>query len=184
MYPPYWGRHIWNVLHILAYTAPMHLTRSNMEYYVTLYTGLLKRLPCPACSYHATKYLVVKPLIKSEDDIDTEYGRMYLLNWVNDFHNSVNKRLHAPTFTIKESITAVEKLFEQTKSIYDESKKNKTTNDKIKKSKSKETNTRLLKKNSTRNSDTFTNIIILTSSIILLSIVFYFSRSPKKRLSD
>lgn len=172
MYPPYWGRYYWNILHIISYSSPLKFEPDNICTYTEKLTNILKLIPCPSCRIHALLYLKINPL----NDIKT---RLDFVSWMNDFHNNVNKRLNKPVYTLQESIEFIEKNFETANKLYQNSIKDKIVKveDNIKNNKLRITQASKIPIKHAKPTQKLhlTNTIIICSAVylLILSIIIY-----------
>ena len=91
-----WGNAVWLLFHTLAEKIkPEH--KSELIVLITHITSICKNLPCPDCQQHASKVMdtVNKAGICS--------SRENLIDFLWQFHNSVNQRIKTPVFP-KESL--------------------------------------------------------------------------------
>jgi len=86
-----WGNACWYLFHSLA----SNIINDSPKLIQELLDNIIlicNNLPCPDCSYHASKTLktLQKSKLKTKDD---------LIKVLWEFHNTVNKRLHKKTFS-------------------------------------------------------------------------------------
>lgn len=80
----FWGRSIWNIIHILFKYLPEKLSREEKETVVTFIQCTQKLLPCQKCSKHMSQHM------KKYNIKDYLAGNKYLFIWSNILHNTVN----------------------------------------------------------------------------------------------
>jgi hypothetical protein len=82
-----WGPCAWNTLHSFCHTSPHSLRREERDDMRRFLLLFAKHLPCPSCRRHFTSYL--------QENLNEEIlaGRKSLVRFMNDAHNSVNRRL-------------------------------------------------------------------------------------------
>jgi len=93
-----WGNATWFLFHTLAYKLKPEFT-SEVPIIFNHIKTICDNLPCPECQSHATNFLahVNVPLIISSKD--------NLINFLNAFHNNVNKRIGNKQISINEHDT-------------------------------------------------------------------------------
>jgi hypothetical protein len=90
MYDKYWGPATWTLFHVLV----EKLTNDNLvKPIIQLIKTICGCLPCPTCREHSTTILQNYSLYHT---INTKED---LKRFVWEFHNQVNKKLHAPLYT-------------------------------------------------------------------------------------
>jgi len=105
MYPPYFGRFHWTLMHAVAehmvnlFGAESELPSNMKQALFTFIIGICWLLNCPGCKIHATQYTTQnKPLFHTAGDC-----RQYILN----FHNAVNQRLNRLQYTLADAQAAL-----------------------------------------------------------------------------
>lgn len=111
MFPPLWGPAFWEVIHTLSVTS--YASKNGSVPFVTILQKMLKSLPCPSCSAHATAYMEVNPIPETKD-VSAR------IDWGIQFHNEVNKRLGKKTFSLKEGRALIEETFQTNQRKYQE----------------------------------------------------------------
>ena len=96
-----WGPVLWAVLHALAnrsgkVSTPLFRDDERRQW-IKLINDLPKIIPCPNCREHAEVWILLNPstAIKTLSDADLHE---WLVNWVYNFHESVNARTGKPSF--------------------------------------------------------------------------------------
>ena len=83
-----WGPSLWELIHIVALGYDnFPITKERINYYNLFFNTITKIIPCIKCKIHYYQYLRRRPVIKYLKNSDS------LLRWVNDLHNSVNRKL-------------------------------------------------------------------------------------------
>ena len=90
-----WGNATWYLFHTLAYKLKDG-SEDIIPKLLTEYYKICDNLPCPYCSSHAISLL-------KRINFNNIKTRDKLILLLNEFHNSVNKRLNKKTMTIEES---------------------------------------------------------------------------------
>jgi hypothetical protein len=86
-----WGPSAWNTLHCFAHASPPRISDSKREEFSQFLSLFAKQIPCPSCRHHFEHYLETNPLkVETRGD---------LVSYLNDAHNSVNKRLGKKTWS-------------------------------------------------------------------------------------
>lgn len=91
-----WAHAVWFLIHYIAFNLPEKLTPDIANSYKAMIVSLRYLIPCPECSTHMHQYLGENLI----DDFLVSNRAVFYWTWV--FHNSVNKRLHKPSPSIKE----------------------------------------------------------------------------------
>jgi len=97
----HWGPVLWTILHTLAQKGGKALFPSMYDderrQWINILTILPKMIPCSMCRAHAEEWIAAHPvaIIKTIDYIDLG---PWLIDWVYDFHESVNARNGKPSF--------------------------------------------------------------------------------------
>jgi hypothetical protein len=97
MDPRSWGPAAWDMIHSVAYTAPVTPTAEQKQHYASFYSALGNVLPCPGCRIHYNKHLQDHPPDTSSRDA--------LFKWTYELHNIVN-RVHGKTQPSFESVVS------------------------------------------------------------------------------
>jgi Erv1 / Alr family len=95
MDPRVWGTDLWKSLHRISLAYPLQPSAAHQEDAYVFFKALGNMLPCPWCSIHYNKYFE-ETFVKE----NANKNRESLARWVYDLHESVNKRLGKPTFTV------------------------------------------------------------------------------------
>ena len=91
MNPNVWGPGLWLTLHSITYAYPENPASTDVNQHRTFMTSLQHVLPCQGCREEYTKYISESPPNLSTKD--------NFIQWMVDFHNHINKRLHKRTLT-------------------------------------------------------------------------------------
>ena len=98
--PAIWGPELWKYLHIISLNYPENPTYMDINNYNEFYKYLAFTIPCDNCKHHYKKYITNNPPnLTSKND---------LVVWTIEFHNSVNKRIGKPTYTIDEAMDLIQ----------------------------------------------------------------------------
>lgn len=90
-----WGPSLWELIHVISHGYDIN---KNKKYYINFFNLLTKLIPCTKCKIHYFYYLKKKPIK------NYLISKNKLLRWVNDLHNSVNKKLRKKIFEYPESL--------------------------------------------------------------------------------
>ena len=82
--PKVFGPVVLRVLHLFSLMVPPDPTPDDRDNFTQFVLALVNILPCAACMHHATVYVAEHPVMVG--------NRLEAVAWVNDFHNSINKR--------------------------------------------------------------------------------------------
>mgnify|MGYP001178859339 CR=1 FL=1 len=93
-----WGPAAWRFLHSVSFTYSLDPTLEDKRNMYMFLNSFSKVLPCKKCRIDFTNY-VGKTL--SEESIHLK-SRDDLINYINDAHNHVNRKLGKREFTYKE----------------------------------------------------------------------------------
>ena len=88
--PDIWGPKIWYTWHIIAEGYPENPSENDKKNYKNFYIYTSKVLPCDLCREDSTRRLSKvnwNQILKS---------RKTLLQWTQDYHNEINKKLDKP----------------------------------------------------------------------------------------
>lgn len=96
-----WGPVLWTILHTLAQKAGKAIFPSfnddEKRQWINIIQTLPKMIPCAMCRKHAEEWIAAHPIqaIKqlSGDDLN-----QWVVDWVYNFHESVNARVGKPSF--------------------------------------------------------------------------------------
>lgn len=102
--PTVWGPFFWHTIHIVALGYPKSPTYTDKKCAKEFYESLAFLLPCTICRQHYREYLKNNPLTPFLD------SKKDLLKWTIDNHNSVNKMLGKPEWTVEEVMVYYERL--------------------------------------------------------------------------
>ena len=90
-----WGPVLWAILHALAEHSTKLILPSYRDdekrQWVNIINGLPKIIPCTKCREHAEVWILLHPTTPIKTMSDSELHE-WLVNWVYDFHESVNAR--------------------------------------------------------------------------------------------
>lgn len=96
--PKIWGPYLWNFLHYLSYNLFDNLDFNQKKQIFLFFISLEYIIPCKICKTHYKIYL-------RENMINEEkINKSYLIKWVCDLHNNINKRLNKKEYSFKECI--------------------------------------------------------------------------------
>lgn len=90
-----WGPAIWYLFHTMAEKVKESSFKIIKNDLIANVKTICSNLPCPTCSTHATQYINKIDMNKIQTKEDFKY--MFYI-----FHNSVNKRLGKPEFSLNE----------------------------------------------------------------------------------
>lgn len=94
-----WGSFAWHILHSFSINNNYKISNNKKHNYYIFYTSFIYILPCLICSEHYSDIIYnINEL--NEDDIN----RQYLMKWVFNAHNIVNKILHKPKYSYNNCI--------------------------------------------------------------------------------
>jgi hypothetical protein len=102
--PTVWGPFFWHTIHIVAIAYPKNPTYLDKKYAKDFYESLAFLLPCAICREHYKEHLGKHPITTFLD------SRTDLIKWTIEVHNSVNKTLEKPEWTLPEVLAYYEKL--------------------------------------------------------------------------
>lgn len=94
-----WGPMAWHLLHSFSINHKYKLKQNQNHDYYIFYKTFSYILPCLICSEHYQDYFFVHHKM-----IEKKITRTYLIKWVFELHNKVNKNLDKPTYTLKKCI--------------------------------------------------------------------------------
>jgi len=90
-----WGNATWYLFHTMAYKLKPEF-KDELPVLFNLIRNICNNLPCPSCQTHATHFL-------SQVNVDFIVStKENLINFLHAFHNIVNNRIGAPTFSIED----------------------------------------------------------------------------------
>ena len=105
LFPPsVWGPFFWHTIHIVALGYPKNPTYTDKKCAKEFYESLTYLLPCAICRQHYKEHLIKNPLTPFLD------SRTDLIKWTVDIHNSVNKMLEKPEWTLEEVLAYYERV--------------------------------------------------------------------------
>ena len=86
-----WSIPTWCFFHTLAEKINENFLIQNKVRVIQIIKSICGNLPCPYCREHASKHCrsLTPDVIKNKQD---------LINYLFQFHNTVNSRLHKPLF--------------------------------------------------------------------------------------
>jgi len=102
--PTVWGPFFWHTIHIVALGYPKNPTYTDKKCAKDFYESLAFLLPCAICREHYKEHLGKHPITTFLD------SRTDLIKWTIEVHNSVNKILEKPEWTLPEVLAYYEKL--------------------------------------------------------------------------
>lgn len=93
-----YGPGIWYILHIQSLKMD---NRTKQERFCEFMREILSELPCSVCIKHASEYINNNPpelhIMISQNDV---IAQLAMFRYVNEFHNTVNKRLGKPNVSL------------------------------------------------------------------------------------
>lgn len=87
VHPTFWGPTYWNFFNLFAVNYPRTANQRQQVDCKHLFHIIINNLPCDECKQHANQYLQKNPIDKYVQ------GRLSLIQWIVDFHNTVSRRL-------------------------------------------------------------------------------------------
>ena len=110
-----WGPCAWNTLHSFCHTSPHSLRREEMDDMERFLLLFAKQLPCPSCRRHFTSYL--------QENLTEEVlaGRKSLVRFMNEAHNTVNRRLGKREWSLQKHYKAYDERGRSPNSIVNSS---------------------------------------------------------------
>ena len=102
--PTVWGPFFWHTIHIVALGYPKNPTYTDKKCAKDFYESLAYLLPCAICREHYKTHLGTHPITTFLD------SRTDLIKWTIEIHNSVNKTLGKPEWTLPEVLAYYEKV--------------------------------------------------------------------------
>ena len=92
-----WGNAVWYLFHTLAEKLkPEFATPAELRILVDHITSICDNLPCPFCQTHAMGYL------RTVNKNTISESKEKLIDFLWNFHNNVNRRIKAKSFTKEE----------------------------------------------------------------------------------
>jgi|Laugresu1bdmlbdd_1035124.scaffolds.fasta_scaffold22563_3 hypothetical protein len=96
-----WGPSLWTILHALAEKAGRPIFPSFREDEKRQWTHFIeimpKMIPCPNCREHAQNWVIAHPM-KAAKDLGADEFHEWMVTWVYEFHEDVNRREGKPSF--------------------------------------------------------------------------------------
>ena len=86
MNPKIWGPPAWKYLESVVEAYPTNPDQIEKNIMLSVMVHMSKSIPCYSCQYHFQEYLEKYPVATQSKET--------MAKWLNDFHNSVNKRLN------------------------------------------------------------------------------------------
>ena len=102
--PSVWGPFFWHTIHIVAIGYPKNPTYIDKKCAKEFYESLAYLIPCSVCRTHYKEHITSNPLTPFLD------SRTDLIKWTVDIHNSVNKMLGKPEWTMEEVMAYYERI--------------------------------------------------------------------------
>lgn len=102
--PTVWGPFFWHTIHIVALGYPKNPTYTDKKCAKDFYESLAFLLPCAICREHYKEHLGKHPITTFLD------SRTDLIKWTIEIHNSINKTLEKPEWTLPEVLAYYEKV--------------------------------------------------------------------------
>ena len=95
----HWGNFLWGVLHTLTIVdnSEPPLQEHDSRRMLRHMTALARVIPCLTCSAHYEQF------VKSLEEDERKYQRMWLFDRTVEFHNEVNQKLGKKIWTIEEA---------------------------------------------------------------------------------
>ena len=111
LFPPnVWGPFFWHTIHIVAIGYPKNPTYIDKKCAKDFYESLTYLLPCSVCRNHYKEHITANPLTPFLD------SRTDLIKWTVDIHNSVNKMLGKPEWSMEEVMAYYERIGKRNRS--------------------------------------------------------------------
>ncbi len=105
LFPPtVWGPFFWHTMHIVAIGYPKNPTYIDKKSAKEFYESLAYLIPCSVCRAHYKEHITSNPLTPFLD------SRTDLIKWTVDIHNSVNKMLGKPEWTMEEVMSYYKRI--------------------------------------------------------------------------
>ena len=105
LFPPsVWGPFFWHTIHIVAIGYPKNPTYIDKKCAKEFYESLSHLIPCSVCRTHYKEHITSNPLTPFLD------SRTDLIKWTVDIHNSVNKMLGKPEWTMEEVMSYYKRI--------------------------------------------------------------------------
>lgn len=95
MNPKIWGSHAWIFIHSIAYSYPENPSKDEKNAIYHFLWSLQHILPCKTCSELYKKDMKTMSYSIKKASLNREY----LIKWVNEMHNKVNKNLNKKEWT-------------------------------------------------------------------------------------
>ena len=86
-----WGPKLWEVMHTFSFAYPITPNNTEKQSAKHFFSSIGNLIPCSHCSQHCLDYTAKNP--------PQVQNKESLINWVYNFHNSVNQRLGKPHFS-------------------------------------------------------------------------------------
>jgi hypothetical protein len=102
--PSVWGPFFWHTIHIVAIGYPKKPTYIDKKCAKEFYESLAYLIPCSICRTHYKEHITANPLTPFLD------SRTDLIKWTIDIHNSVNKMLGKPEWSMEEVMAYYERI--------------------------------------------------------------------------
>ena len=102
--PSVWGPFFWHTIHIVAIGYPKNPTYIDKKCAKEFYESLAYLIPCSVCRTHYKEHITSNPLTPFLD------SRTDLIKWTIDIHNSVNKMLGKPEWSMEEVMAYYERI--------------------------------------------------------------------------
>jgi len=111
LFPPsVWGPFFWHTIHIVAIGYPKNPTYIDKKCAKEFYESLAYLIPCSVCRTHYKEHISSHPLTPFLD------SRTDLIKWTVDIHNTVNKMLGKPEWTMEEVMAYYERIGKRNRS--------------------------------------------------------------------
>ena len=102
--PSVWGPFFWHTIHIVAIGYPKKPTYIDKKCAKEFYESLAYLIPCSVCRTHYKDHITSNPLTPFLD------SRTDLIKWTVDIHNTVNKMLGKPEWSMEEVMAYYERI--------------------------------------------------------------------------
>lgn len=102
--PSVWGPFFWHTIHIVALGYSKNPTYTDKKCAKEFYESFAFLIPCSVCRDHYKEHLIAKPITTFLD------SRTDLIKWTIEIHNTVNKMLGKPEWTLEEVLAYYEKM--------------------------------------------------------------------------
>lgn len=106
MNPQVWGPHLWFSLHTITFSYPFYPDSEQKQQMKDFFLSIQHILPCMLCREHYQEHLKTNPIEPALE------SRGELVKWLIEVHNSVNKSLGKPEWSVPDAIHHYEKIYQ------------------------------------------------------------------------